>query len=584
MRRRAVLAGAASGIAATSGCLGELRNLAGRQRTQQLSLTVATLPAAEDPYAVRITNQLVENLQLAGIDAASDVMSPEALFQEILINHDFDMYVARYPQVDDPDALRSLLHSTYGEEAGWQNPFGFSDLTMDELLDEQRRVDSGQRVELLQEIQERTIEEQPFTVVAFPDQIAGYRTDRFDRWPEGGPTESADYLTLNRVSDVDTLELLLRDTRITRNRNPIAVEHRQQGIITGLLYEPLARRLGDDTELTPWLARDIEWQQERDSLVATVSVRETPWHDGEPVTAADVAFTYDFMQDTSLGEFDTPVPTPWRRGRVSLVDSASVLGERELQMTFTTPKPEVARRAFTVPILPEHIWSEQTDPADIAGLDIVGRTTEALVWQNEEAIGSGPAQFVEASADEHLLLESFEPHFLNGEAAGIPEQFVGGLPFEQVQFVLVPSHEAAIQLLEDDEADGTADGLQASIVPRIVRNNELTLSVTGTDSFYHVGYNSRRAPLSNPHFRRTVGRMVDRTHIVGETFEGYARPAEVPLDTAWGPPGSRWDGEATLPFFGEEGTGELDVSAARDAFREAGYRYDDDRLITRGEQ
>ena len=48
----------------------------------------------------------------------------------------------------------------------------------------------------------------------------------------------------------------------------------------------------------------------------------------------------------------------------------------------------------------------------------------------------------------------------------------------------------------------------------------------------------------------------------------------------WTPPELAWSGTARLAFLGEHG--ELDVAAAREAFRAAGYTYEDDRLVTRG--
>jgi peptide/nickel transport system substrate-binding protein len=53
----------------------------------------------------------------------------------------------------------------------------------------------------------------------------------------------------------------------------------------------------------------------------------------------------------------------------------------------------------------------------------------------------------------------------------------------------------------------------------------------------------------------------------------------VPLKGQWVPEDLQWAGRATLPFFGTDGT--LDPEAARDAFLEAGYQYEDDKLIRR---
>ncbi|QLD88337.1 ABC transporter substrate-binding protein [Natronomonas salina] len=587
LRRRALLAGAAGTLTATSGCVGELRNLLGRESTSQLELSIATTPASYDPYAVRVANRLSDHLEQAGIATFVDLLSPDVLLRNVLINQDFDIYISRYPSEGSPDELRTLLHSSYGEESGWQNPFGYSNLRVDELLAEQRSQAGETRRETIYEIQREVVREQPFTTLAFPDRIASYRTDRFERWPAGGPERLTDYLRLERVGDADTLEMLLGDGRITKNRNPIAPEHRTRGHVTDLLYEPLVRTVSDGSDPVPWLARAIEWDEGGGSLTAAVELRETPWHDGEALTAEDVAFTYDFLNDTSLGEFDSPVPTPWRRGRVSLVEAAEATADDVVRLDFGAASKEVAGRAFEVPILPKHVWQDLTSSADLAGIDIGGQTTEAVVFTNEEPVGSGPLQFESAAADQEIVLTTFEDHFLNSAGGDgleeIPESYAQGLPFQEVRFQVMPSPDAAVQVLESDDADATADSLGASVVPRIGRDETISLSISRSSQFYHVGYDCRNAPLSDPRFRRVVARLLDREWLVSESFAGYATPTETPLKDPWTPEELRWDDPEHAPelaFFGEDG--ELDAEAAREAFREAGYTYQDDRIVRRG--
>ena len=574
LRRRALLAGAAGSLAAASGCIGEIQNLAGRDRNRQLSLSIATAPASRDVYAVRIANHLREGLEQAGIDVSVPLMQPDVLLRETLVNQEYDLVVWRYPGRGTPDELRTLLHSSYGEEAGWQNPFGFSNVALDEALDRQRQLGGRERVETVHEVQNHVVQYQPFTVVAFADHIAAARTDRFAGWTGGGVTDATDYLRADRTGEEGTFRPVVRDLRPTRNRNPMAVEFRDQANVLDLLYEPLVRRV--DGEAVPWLARSVDF----DGSTARLRLRETDWHDGTPVTADDVAFTYEFLQDTSLGELDTPVPTPWRRGAVSLVDRASA-GDGELGIEFATDRPAVARRALEVPILPEHVWTEYTGAADLAGIDIVGGTTEALVRANEEPVGSGPLQFVSATEDRSLVLEAFESHFLvRGDDEGIPDPYADPPAFDRAEFDVAPSKEAAVEILRQDEGDVTADGLQADVAAQVSRSGEVSLLVSRGDPFYFVGYNCRRPPLSNQRFRRVVARHLDRSFLTSVAFEGYANAAEAPLKGRWTPDDLAWNGTASLPFLGEAGT--LDVEAARNAFREAGYQYDDGRLVTRG--
>ena len=93
-------------------------------------------------------------------------------------------------------------------------------------------------------------------------------------------------------------------------------------------------------------------------------------------------------------------------------------------------------------------------------------------------------------------------------------------------------------------------------------------------SFYQVGFNVRKAPFSNPHFRRVVAGLVDPGYIVDTVFDGHATPIAAPVEGEWIPDELAWDGADPIsPFFGEDG--ELDEEAAREAFRRIGYRFDE---------
>ncbi|MFC7155091.1 ABC transporter substrate-binding protein [Halomarina halobia] len=576
-RRRLLHGTASASLAATAGCLDGIWNIAGRTRAEQLSLRIKTLPTDADPYAIRIARALANGLEAVGIETELLPMAEEALLRDLLVNHDFDLYVAPSPGGRDPDFLRPFLHSRYAGEQGWQNPFGYTDLSMDELLDEQRRREGDARRRVVVDLQMALVEAQPCTVVAFPDDVIAIRTDRFSGWKRLPPTTPLGYIALDAVGGVprDALRVLLRDARATRNLNPLAAEHRDRGTITGLVYDSLGR-VHDDT-VRPWLAAGWTWTD--DDRRAEMSLRRAYWHDGTPVTARDVAFTYRFLADTSLGEADAPVPAERFRGEGSLVADVSAVDERVVEFAFDDVAPSIAERAFTVPVLPRHVWREYTDPATVAGVSVGAQTTEALVWENPNPIGSGPLRIEAVERDERIVLARVEDHFL-GRVEGDLGAAVGDrLAFDRAVFRPVPSDSVAVELLAEGRADASASPLSSAVAPDIGRAAALSLIVHPSASFYHVGYNVRRAPLSNLRFRRAVARLLDRAHIVESVFDGYATPAVSPLATTdWLAPELTWDDEApVLPFVGEDG--ELDVERARDLFVEAGFRYQEGRLL-----
>lgn len=577
--RRSVLAGAATLAAAgTAGCVTRARSIISRDTDSPVSLSIKTLPADRDPYAIHVARALATNLRIAGVGTEVTPMSGEELRRQVLINADFDLFVSRYPAspVADPGELYPLLHSTFGNEPGWQNPFGFADLHVDDALDRQRRSAGEERVETVQDLQEQLVRSQPFTVVCFPDTLQASRPDRL-RSPPPTLTSPRAYL-LAELGDRDRFRVAVTDARITENRNPLAVEFRNQGVFLGLLYDQLAVRVVDGVQ--PWLAADWEWTDGKRPRVRIRLREDLAWHDGSPLTAADVAFTLRFLRDTSMGESESPIPAPRFRQQSSLVSSVTAVDDRTVDIEFVPSSVEAATAALAVPVLPESEWAERTGEATLAGISVDDAVTEAIVWNNPEPVGSGPFRFERATPDDRLELRRFEDHFLRHEEVDAPV-YRGGPTYERLVLRVVSSPMAAVQLVADDGADATGSVLSPATVPRIGRETDLRLTVDRSRSFYLVGCNVRRSPLSNPRFRAVVSRLLDREHVVSDVFEGYAMPAVTPLaDSRWSADGLRGEDGPMEPFLGENG--EADPGLAREAFREAGYRYNDDGELVGG--
>lgn len=592
--RRAILASTGAGTVATGGCVQRARSLVNRDAPRQVSLTIKTVPADADEAATKTARMLASNLEAAGIEASVTLMAEDELRRDVLLNHDYDLYVARYPDRHDPDFLRPLLHSVFAGEPGWQNPFGFANLSVDELLVEQRRREGVARQNVAFELQRRVARHQPFAVVCVPDEIRTVRTGRFVGWSGFDSGSPLNFLALRRRASAtagagenvpagaDELRVVITDHRVTENFNPIAVEFRNRGTFTGLLYDALGRRY--DGGIRPWLAESWVWDEStEDGTVATVRLRDGhAWHDGRPLAADDVEFTYRFLADTTLGDGERPIPAPRFRGRISIVESVEAVDGRTLRFAFGDTSPVVAARAFTVPVLPRHEWEPKATEVEIAGLDLFDGVTEALVWPNPEPVGSGPLRFERSIPEEALVLSRYDGHFLGPDASGHPADRLGGVPFETLSARVAPSDDAAVELVAAGEADATAASVDSTVVPDVGRHDSLQLVVTRSSSFYHVGFNVRHEVLGNPRFRRAVARLLDKQHVVETVFDGYATAAATPLsETTWTPTDLRWRGrDPEVPFAGTDG--ELSVPAAREVFREAGYQYDEGgRLVNR---
>ncbi|WP_435333598.1 ABC transporter substrate-binding protein [Haloarchaeobius sp. TZWWS8] len=595
--RRQVLAGlAATGSAASAGCAKQAHAILNRSDPAQVSLTIKTVPADDDPAATRTARYLAKQLGKVGVDASVELMRRENLLIDVLFKHSFDLYVWRLPPMTEPDDLWSLLHSKFVVEPGWQNPFGYADLTVDELLERQRRRSGARRADVLSTLQERLAQTLPFVTIAFPNQVRAVRNDRVAYDGEASFHSTVGYTSVDAVGDAAeggterttterqprTLTMTLDDPRPTENLNPLATEYRDDWTITGLLYDSLARSVGG--EMQPWLAKSVEWEQNdaSGSQTVTVTLRDgCTWHDGEPVTAEDVAFTYEFLQDTSLGKMESPLPAPAFRGRTSLVQSVTDFDDDTVQLSFVPSSRPVAWRSLTVPVLPKHVWESTSEQANVPGVQN-GPVTEALVRENMNPVGSGPLQFDSRAARNSLTLGRNDDHFLHREGpTGLPEP-VDGFDFDRLRFQVVPSTAVARKLVLRGDADANASSLSPAALESVGEARDVSLRVTDATRPYHVGFNVRQAPLSNSRFRQAVARLVDRSYIVDEFMADFAQPSISPLPMdEWVPNSLQWSGtDPTFPFAGEDG--ELDVDGARQAFIDAGYRYSNGgKLVSR---
>lgn len=132
-------------------------------------------------------------------------------------------------------------------------------------------------------------------------------------------------------------------------------------------------------EWVPKLA--TEWSVSDDGLTWTVTLRDdATFHDGEPVTADDFAFSVEHFRDNEY-----PLLTSYAEPFVDVV----VVDETTVELT---TEDEMAQVLFegnlaSIYVLPEHIWSSE-DPQEFG---------------NEEMIGSGP--FTLVAAEQNVSVE-----------------------------------------------------------------------------------------------------------------------------------------------------------------------------------
>jgi peptide/nickel transport system substrate-binding protein len=282
----------------------------------------------------------------------------------------------------------------------------------------------------------------------------------------------------------------------------------------------------------PWLATAAT--PSADQRTWTVELRDgVRWHDGEPFTAHDVAFTFEYF---------TAIAGPGRYGH-HLYDhprfeSAEVIDDTTVALTFAEP---VA--TFTllpggdVPILPRHVWEGVEDPeSDATSLPI----------------GTGPYRMVSYDPDTSYRLEANEDYFLGAPTVDVLELDV------------VTDAQAAFAALRTGQLDFVTRNVPAPLLAAVQEDPELELIEGTRFQSTYLMFNTRKPVLDDPTVRKAMSMALDLDRMVEVVEGGLARPGN---DT-WTHPDSPW----AHPSGGHE----FDVAAANTALDRAGYTRGED--------
>ena len=215
------------------------------------------------------------------------------------------------------------------------------------------------------------------------------------------------------------------------------------------------------------------------------------FHDGRPLTSADVKYTFDSIINGSV--------TTAKRGSLRLVKSIEAPDAATVIFHLSEPNggflTDICRPAF--------------------GVVPAGAGSDAAV----HPIGTGPFRFVSAQQDDNVVLERNATYFRT------PPKI------ERVRFRVVP--EAVVRALELRK--GTADLEMSSLAPDMipVLRQQSSLDVTeqpGTNYAY-VAFNFENPVLARREVRQALALATNREEIIRYLYRGQARLADGPLPT-----------------------------------------------------
>lgn len=284
--------------------------------------------------------------------------------------------------------------------------------------------------------------------------------------------------------------------------NPFVAVYLSSTQVNRLMYEYLTQA-GPDNTTQPGLAES--WKTSDDKLTWTFAIRQANWSDGKPITAKDVAFTYNLIMTN---------PAAQDANSSAVANYASVTATDDRTLVIKTKQPQSSILNSEIPIVPEHVWAAKV--ADIGKY----ANTDAL-----PAVGSGPFVLTGYQEGQSVTLKA-------------NDSFWRGRPkIDTLQFVKYANTDAAVQGLIKGDIDVVRDTTPAQFTslqgnPTIALNEgrnrryaELVVNWSNPNGTTGKPFGDGNPALRDVKVRKALAYAIDANVIVERVKQGHSAPA-----------------------------------------------------------
>ena len=272
--------------------------------------------------------------------------------------------------------------------------------------------------------------------------------------------------------------------------------------VTGSMFNGLVE-LDDNANPHPDLAQS--WEVSDDSTQYTFRLAEgVRWHDGEPMTSADVKFTFENV----LLSYHSRT----KGGLSSILESIDTPDDTTVVFNFTQPYAALLQRlnSTEAPILPKHIYE---------GVEDV-QTADA----NLTPVGTGPFKLESYDIDNEITLVRNDDYFKEG------------LPYlDRVVFRVIPDQNTQVLALEEGEVDYIWR-VPGGEIERLSGDDSITLhninsGPGGGFCIPTLTFNSEREVFSDLRVRQAIAHAVNREQMLAQVIFGQGRVATGPINS-----------------------------------------------------
>jgi peptide/nickel transport system substrate-binding protein len=244
--------------------------------------------------------------------------------------------------------------------------------------------------------------------------------------------------------------------------------------ITREPYPALATALPTDTSATSW----------------KFSLRQgAKFHDGQPVTADDVVFTYQRILDPAGGTLAYSFFGSWLK-EVRKVDDNSV------EMLFKYPFPDALQRLTIGKIMPKHIFSAP------------GAWDDAK--NGKAVVGSGPYKLTEHHPTSNSVLEAF-PDYNGPRKPGI----------KKINFLSIVDASARVAKISGASAEAQiSENIPYANIDQL-RSGGLTVEGGKGMNHMFLMFNTGKAPFNDVRVRQALFYAIDTSKMIEVALKGH---------------------------------------------------------------
>ncbi|WP_300410903.1 ABC transporter substrate-binding protein [Lagierella sp.] len=356
----------------------------------------------------------------------------------------------------------------------------------------------------------------------------------------GGKSESTESVSDNKEKK-DTDELIYGITSSPEgNFNPLFFNTQYDGNVVSLVYDSLLR-LNSNIEIEPAMAEKYEMTEDGKKITFTLK-DGLKFHDGQPLTSADVKFTLEALANKDYeGDLASYVESitgfeAFNKGEAKDLTGIATPDEKTVEISFDVPYSPVLINIGTLGIIPKHVW-EKIDFANWA------KSEKELA----NPIGSGPYKFEEFKQGEFVKLIANEDYY-----DGTPK-------LNKFTFKVVNEDTVTAELINGTVDLADISGVKADDETKL-KDENVTVKRYPNSKIQYMGFNLRNDILKDINVRTAVAYGIDREAIVKGLLEGNGEVIDTPMvPTLWSYP--------------KEGLVEYkkDVEKAKELLKSAGY-------------